>query len=295
MTTNRTRIQITERDLDVLTAIDAFPMTATQLLAFSETFPEPFTQPRLAQRRLHALERSGYVRSWPYAMASTGRSPGYYKLTRQGYKLLHGDECVLPQRRYFEPIADAHHYHTRRLAEFLIHLAVSGHRKGIGVRRFARENSIRIEADRYTLYPDAAFQLIAPDGRAFNFVVELDNGTERVRSKQDVESISRKIKGYDAHQSAFDAFDSRRYVVLFVTTRSPVRTANILRTARDLMRNPERLVFLGVDMDTFLKSDDPVRSRCFTDPRGRRFSLIPEGSRVAIAKPTVKAEAAALW
>lgn len=295
MTTHRTRIQITERDLDVLTAIDAFPMTAAQLLAYSETFPEPFTQPRLAQRRLHALEASGYVRSWPYAMASTGRSPGYYKLTRQGYTLLHGDECVLPQRRYFEPIADAHHYHTRRLADFLIHLAVAGHRQGIGVRRFARENSIRIEAEGFTLYPDAAFQLLAADGRTFNFVVELDNGTERVRSKQDVESISRKIRGYDAHQAGFDAFDPRRYVVLFVTTRSQVRTDNILKTARELMRNPQRLVFLGIDLEAFLHRDDPVSTACFTDPRGRKFSLIPKAQRVATTKASVQTEAAALW
>ena len=39
------------------------------------------------------------------------------------------------------------------------------------------------------------------DGRTFSFVVEFDNGTERVRSKQDVESIERKMRGYDAHIS----------------------------------------------------------------------------------------------
>src|SRR5690606_19981177 len=153
--------------------------------------------------RLHILEQSGYVRSWPYAMASNGRSPSYFKLTRLGYRILHGDNCVLPKRRYFEAISDAHHYHTRRLADFLIHLAVTGHRQGIARRRFAREHSVRIQSAAVTRSPDAASQLTAPGGRAFNCVVELDNGTERVRSQQDMESISRKIQGYDAHQAPF--------------------------------------------------------------------------------------------
>ncbi|MFN0021454.1 MAG: hypothetical protein ACKVP0_24650 [Pirellulaceae bacterium] len=58
MAKNLTRIQITDRDLDVLTAIDAFPMTAAQLLEYSQTFAVPFTQARLVQRRLHILEQS---------------------------------------------------------------------------------------------------------------------------------------------------------------------------------------------------------------------------------------------
>jgi hypothetical protein len=294
MTTTLTRVQITERDLDVLTAIDAFPMTATQLLDYSQTFREPFTQARLAQRRLHILEQSGYVRSWPYAMASTGRSPRYFKLTRLGYRVLHGEDCVLPNRRYFEPVSDAHHYHTRCLADFLIRLTVTGHRQGISVRQFSRENSVRIEADSFTLYPDAVFQLAAPGGRAFNFVVELDNGTERVRSQQDIESISRKIKGYDAHQSEFDAFDHRRYVVLFVTTRSHIRLTHILRTAGDLMRNPQRLVFLGIDFETFLSAENPVTTPCFLDHRGKRFALVPPPER-AKPQPTFVSKAAALW
>ena len=294
MATNVTRIQITDRDLDVLTAIDAIPMTAAQLLEYSHTFAEPFTQARLVQRRLHILEQSGYVRSWPYAMASNGRSPSYFKLTRLGYRILHGDNCVFPKRRYFEAISDAHHYHTRHLAEFLIRLAVNGHRQGISLRRFARENSVRIQSDGYTLYPDAAFQLAAPGGRAFNFVVELDNGTERVRSQQDIESISRKIKGYDAHQASFDAFDPRRYVVLFVTTRSQVRLTHILKTARDLMKNPQRLVFLGIDLDSFLSAENPVTEHCFCDHRGKHFPLIPAHDHRK-TQPAFLTEATALW
>lgn len=294
MAKNLTRTQITDRDLDVLTAIDAFPMTAAQLLEYSQTFAVPFTQARLVQRRLHILEQSDYVRSWPYALASNGRSPSYYKLTRIGYRILHGQSCVFPKRRYFEPISDAHHYHTRRLADFLIRLAVTGQRQGISLRRFARENSVRIEGEGFTVYPDAAFQLAAPGGRAFNFVVELDNGTERVRSKQDVESISRKIRGYDTHQSEFDAFDSRRYVVLFVTTRSQLRLTHILRTARDLMRNPQRLVFLGIDLESFLKSANPITTSCFCDHRGKRFPLVPPDERTK-PQPTFVTEATALW
>ena len=55
----------------------------------------------------------------------------------------------------------------------------------------------------------------------------LDNGTERIRSPQDVESIERKVRGYDLHQSSTPSFDHGRFVVLFVTTRSSDRLVHI--------------------------------------------------------------------
>ena len=125
-------------------------------------------------------------------------------------------------------------------------------------------------------------------------MVELDNGTERVRWQQDIESISRKIKGYDADQSEFDAFDHRRYVVLFVTTRSHIRLTHILRTAADMMRNPQRLVFLGIDFETFLSAENPVTTPCFLDHRGKRFALVPP-PECAKPQPTFVSKAATLW
>ncbi len=150
------------------------------------------------------------------------------------------------------------------------------HRLGIEVRYFARENSVRMEAAGSVLYPDCAFQLFTPSGRAFNFVVELDNGTERIRSSQDVESIERKVRGYELHQSSMPSFDHGRFVVLFVTTRSTDRLAHILQAAARILRNPKRTLFLGVTLSTFLNYDTPLTAPLFQSPTGRQQSLIPD-------------------
>ena len=115
-------------------------------------------------------------------------------------------------------------------------------------------------------------------GRAFNFVIELDNGTERIRSPQDVESIERKVRGYDLHQSATPSFDHGRFVVLFVTTRSSDRLAHILQAATRIMRNPRRTLFLGVTLSAFLNHDKPLTAPLFMSPTGRQQSLVPNDS-----------------
>ena len=106
--------------------------------------------------------------------------------------------------------------------------------------------------------------MATPDGRTFNFVVELDNGTERVRSRRDVESIERKLRGYDAHQAQFEALDPQRYLVLFVTTRSQQRLQHILDVATLVMQNQQRTVFIGTDLKSFLE-DDPFETAMFAE------------------------------
>ena len=215
-----------------------------------------------------------------YATASRGGSSSYWKLTRDGYRVLHGTDAVLPKRRYFGENAIGHHHHTKCLADFLVQTFVAAHRLGIEVRYFARENSVRMEAAGSVLYPDCAFQLFTPVGRAFNFVVELDNGTERIRSPQDVESIERKVRGYDLHQSSTPSFDHGRFVVLFVTTRSPDRLSHILQAAARIMRNPRRTLFMGVTLVAFLSDDAPLTAPLFLSPTSREQSLIPEDSAI---------------
>lgn len=269
-------LKIGPRDEEILAALEMSPFTAAQLLALSETFVRPFSDEHSVRRRLRKLAVRGLVRSFPYAVASLGRSPSYYKLTQPGYRYLHGVTATMPHRRYFEAIADAHHHHTQALSAFLVHLLVSARKGGVAVRGFARENSLTLETATTTLRPDCAFQLVAGDGRAYNFVVELDNGTERVRSPLDAESIERKIRGYDQHQSEMEAYDPARYVVLFVTTRSQVRLQGMLDAARRLLRNPKRRLILGVALADFLASDNPLVTACFHDALGRSTSLIPQ-------------------
>ncbi|MCA9000225.1 MAG: hypothetical protein KDA80_24720 [Planctomycetaceae bacterium] len=272
--TKRFQTKIGGRDLEMLTALDRTPLTTTQLCRLSQTFRAPFTDEHNLRRRLRRLGESGLIRSWPYAFATDGRSPQYFKLTREGYRLLYGIDSPLPRRRYFEEISHGHHHHTHALAEVAVHLLVHAHRQGTILRHFARENSVRLESDGFTMYPDCAFQLLAANGRTFNFVVELDNGTERVRTRQDVESIERKLRGYDAHQSQYAADDPRRYFVLFVTTRSDQRLQHILDLADMVMRNRQRTVFVGCDLKTFLQSN-PLTDAVLTDHRLLKRTLIP--------------------
>lgn len=272
--TNKKSIIIGTRDLELLTLLEQHPFTANQLLQISETFLQPFTHERLIRRRLSQLRDKGLVKSFPYAVASNGGSPHYWKLTRDGWTFLNGKQSTVPKRRYFEAISPGHHFHTLSLAQLLTHLMVQAHRHEIELRHFARENSLKLEAAPFTLYPDCAFQLVTQDGRSFNFVVELDNGTERVRSKLDVESIERKLRGYDAHQSQFEALDPERYLVLFVTTRSQQRLKHILDLAAMVMQNPQRTVFIGSDLNTVL-AGDPFADAQFVDHRGLKRTLIP--------------------
>jgi hypothetical protein len=269
------RRQITLRDLALLSAIDQHPFTTDQLYSLSETFAEPFTHVRLLRRRLQQLRESGHMRSWPMATIGKGGSPHYWKLSRDGYRLLQGDDAALPARRTFEAINPGHHHHTRSLGDFLVQTFVCAHRQGIAVRHFARENSLELKAGGFTVYPDCAFQLHTSDGRTFHFCIELDNGTERVRSKLDTESIERKIRGYDAHQRQFAALDPQRYLVLFVTTRSAARLQHILDLAALIMENPQRTVFVGIDLAAYLACGNPFREAVLTDHRGLKRTLIP--------------------
>ncbi len=278
MTNLSPRIVVTPRDIEILMALDRSPLTARQILKLSNSFDLPVTTERRVRERLQQFERIGWVHSWPYATTAHGGSPHYWKLTHNGFRLFHGSDMPLPSRRHFEEIGISHHHHTMSLADFIVQTFVAAHRLGIEVRHFARENSVRLESAGSVLFPDCAFQLFTRDGRAFNFVVELDNGTERIRSSQDIESIERKLRGYDLHQSSIPSFDHGRFVVLFVTTRSADRLTHILEAAARIMRNPKRTLFLGVTLSEFLNHDAPLTTPIFRSPIDRQQSLIPSKS-----------------
>ena len=276
--TKRKPIKIGERDIDILVAIDRCPLTADQLFQLSETFCRPFTDKHGLRRRLRQLEFGSLLRSRPYSVCSTGRSPNYYKLTPKGYRQIYGLKSPLPKPRYFRSISHGHHHHTKSLSDFIVHVSRLAFRHGWSIENFQRENSVRFEAAGRPLLPDACFQIRTKD-RLLNFVVELDNGTERVRSRQDVESIQRKIQRYDLHASQNRA-DADRYFVLFVTTRSSQRVNNIVSTAQEVMRNAQRSLFYTTNLDDFLITGDLLQDRVFIDNTGRHRSLVrPVGGK----------------
>ena len=133
-------------------------------------------------------------------------------------------------------------------------MCVTAKQNDCEVLHFARENCVKLVAEPFTAYPDCAFVIRRnSDNKRFPFIVALDNGIERVRSKHDTESIERKLRGYDAHQSSFNAHDPDRHLVILITTRSEIGIRNILHTAGVVMSQPQRRVFVGVELNQFFQ------------------------------------------
>jgi hypothetical protein len=277
---------VTDRDIEILTALDRVPLTAQQMLALSETFSRPFGSERTVRERLHALGDAGWVRSSLYALPSSGGSPKYYVLTRTGYGILHGPSALPPTKRHFSPLTISRQHHTRALADFLVHTLRASHRSGVRFTEFYRENTLRLTVGEESLYPDSSFQLIADD-RPLNFLVEIDNHTETIRSPKDTDSWERKLRLYDRLQDSI----KNRFRVLAITTRSSDRLRHILATAAGVLRNPQRSLIYGIDLPTFIGEEEPLHRNVFRDHFNRATSLIASHFSVRplhrAAEPTV--------
>jgi protein involved in plasmid replication-relaxation len=262
---------LTPRDLEILTALDRTPLTASQLLKLSQIFAHPFGSERMVRERLQALGNAGWVQSSHYATMSCGGALKYYRLTKTGYHVLYGEAAVPPTKRYFSALSIGRQHHTRCLADFLVHTMVAAEKSGMVFTTFYRENTLRVCIGDECLYPDCSFQLLTPDRRELNFFVELDNHTERIRSQQDEESWQRKLRLYDSLQTIAPS----RFRVLIVTTRSSQRLNNILSLAAQILRNPYRSLFYGASLPDFLRTPDAVQVACFRDHRGRPAAMLP--------------------
>ena len=267
------RRHLTQRDTEILLALDHCPLTATQLLKLSETFEQQrFTSVRSVQDRLQKLRHVDWVRSWPYAMATRGATPEYYKLTLLGYRILYGQSAQPTTKRYFNEVSIANHHHTRCLADFIVHTLVTAHRAAIRMNKFRRDIVLSLQVGSESLIPDCAFELHTADGQQFNFLVELDNSTERIHSEKDVESWQRKIRLYEQFQ---DGNYPHRFRVLAVTTRSHHRLHHILAMARERARNPRRLLVYAVHLDDYLADPNAILTHGFYNHHGCRVALVP--------------------
>lgn len=278
MPTDANLVLLTERDLDILAALDASPLTAAQLETLSRTFATPFLDSRRVRERLRALVESNRVRAFRYATAGPG-APNYYVLSPLGFHLLHGHAADLPARRSFGPIGIARQRHTHALAQFFVHTAVAAHRAGIHISNLGRENTVRLPAGDESLYPDLTFALTSQGGRPFNFHVELDNRSERVCSEKAADSWQRKIKLYESY--ALQA--PHRFRVLIVATGGDERLRHILNLAASLSRNPQRALFYGITLDFYLRNPDAVTAPCWIDHRAAWVPLVPVSSGLKVS------------
>ena len=266
---------ITPRDLEILSALDRSPLTVEQLLKLSTTWQKPFTSARRVRERMHELTEAGWVKKSLYATATSGGSPAYFQLTLTGFRIIYGNTAKPTTKRHLNGIAISHQHHTRCLADFIVHTIVCADRHGIAMTDFCAENSCRFAVGDDSIWPDSAFRLIAPGGYPFNFVVELDNSTETVRSQRDADSWERKIRLYDQFQDVCE----RRFRVLVVTTRSQERLKHILDAAQALQRNRWRSLFYGVYLPDYLQQSDAIRGACFLDHRGRPIALVRKATK----------------
>ena len=266
---------VTNRDREILTALDHVPLTAAQLQKFSRTFALPFTTERRVRERLQRLWESGWVHRWPYATAGQG-APNYYKLSRLGFQLIHGEEAAPPTKRAFGPVGFLKQEHTRALADFIVHTAVAAHQSGFRFTEFYRENTLRLQVEEESLFPDAAFQLIDAQGTAFNFFTEIDRSSERIRSDKDTESWDRKIRFYDRWQDG----SKTRVRVLIIGIRESDRIGRILDTAARFMRNPDRSLFYAIALPMYIQQNDSLRRAVFRDHHQKPTALVPKRSNL---------------
>jgi len=266
-----------DRDKELLDVLRFNPFTAEELFSLSSTFSEPFTSVDYLQKRLRQLGSSGHeprdgdlLRWWPYATASRGMLH-YYKLTLQGHRTCYGDAAV-PPRSFFRPVPLARQEHTRAIAAFLTQTITAAHQCGIVLTDFYPENHYRIEAGGQTHAADGRFTLVMGQ-RRYSYLLEIDNGTERIRSRQDVDSLQRMARLYEQHQAACYREDRSR--VLFVATKSPQRVDQFLEVAAEERLGQNRTLFYGCHLPEYLECPDPLRETCFWNVHGEPSSLLP--------------------
>ena len=105
MATSSIPRHLTDRDEEILLALDRCPLTVVQLLKLSSRSRASRSPASAASRTAFRSYARPAGSSWPYATASRGRSPDYYRLTLLGFRLLHGEHALPPAKRHFSEVS----------------------------------------------------------------------------------------------------------------------------------------------------------------------------------------------
>lgn len=115
-------MHLAPRDQALLGGLDRTPLTAALVVNASVVWPqidstiEPFRDERRARERLQALAHAPLVKGFSLAVVGGGLG-NYYRLTPEGYRVLHGVETPLPHRSFFSELTPSRLAHTLDLAE----------------------------------------------------------------------------------------------------------------------------------------------------------------------------------
>lgn len=217
------------------------------------------------------LANAGLVSCFQYATVTAGRV-NYYKPTALGFKLVFGPNAQLPSRAFFREVSLSLQPHTRALADFVVATYAAAETNQTTIKGFYRENQLELSLGGKCIRPDCAFQLQLPDGRSLNYVVEIDCGTEPIRSTRERESLQQKARFYDAYQSSSD----KRFRVVVLFTKPSARVAHFADVARSVVSDQQRTLFYTGFLDHYTKAANPLTDLLFEDRYERRQSLIPE-------------------
>ena len=272
-------MHLAPRDQAVLMLLNRTPATTAQMVRASAAFAgEPFRDERRARERLQALAQAKLVRSYSLAVTGGGLA-NYYRLTPEGYRMVHGPEVPLPHRSFFAELPPSRMAHTLALADAIVHALVCAHLHRIQLTGFHRENELVLSTGVHRVSPDCHVQF-ATAGRTFNVLVELDRSTESLDSTG-ATTIRTKLLAYEAYQDHVLALWKRTaqhgprpaFRVAFLTV-SVERANHILALAGECTRNSDRRLCYAAPIDGFLADKDALRTPVFLDHHGRWQSLV---------------------
>lgn len=265
------RYGLTDRHVDLLGSLSWGALATGQLLKFSQTWAEPFTDVRQLRRQLARMAAAKLITSRPLATLTSGSPEHYHQLTAAGFRFLYGPSTSLPGASFFAPLALARQDHHRAVMDFLVHVAAGAHAAGVELRDLYPDGSVTLSTGLETIKPDAAFSLVAGE-QVLRFYLEMDNATAALAASRPRDSIGQKLRVYESLQD--DA--AERFRVLIVSVRpTPLRLANIRRLAASLARNSNRSLCLTASLYDFLEQPEPLSSPLWLDHQERSQALLP--------------------
>lgn len=269
-----------QRVKDILRLLDHTPMPADLILQASATFgtvddPDSgFGDVRRVREKMQGLVQARLVSVREYTITHRGPT-NFYHLTPEGHRRLYQREPEEKHRRYFRPVAPLNWEHLYANAKVIVKTLVSAHRAGIPIVSFRRDRELKLQAGAYpAVEPDHFFQFTT-SGRVFNRLFEVDRNTQTLDSAYP-KAWRQRILGYEAYQDWLLAGKKeplRRLRVIFLTT-SIEHTYNFLALVRDLVKNPDRVLFLAATVDAYLNDDNPLVNPVLLDHHGRWHALI---------------------
>lgn len=297
-TRKRINVQPTARDDLIFALLEIIPLTAAQVKKYSQTFPVtgdeaneneegsrphtsgPFNKEKTALRRLQLLHRGGYLYNRPYDKNGTFGATRYFQLTRKGWQWQHRFESETPPypKRQHEAISPSRQHHTRNLADALVHLHYSAHRRGFRMEIISGESEITINNNKgiTSLDGEVEFIRIRDENVRFHRLLELECSTHTLRSeKHNKKTWQNRARVIDHDAALRIKNDQTRTRLLTFTSRSWEKAETIADLFKEETKNPDRQVYLGTFLPEFLAEEDGLFSPIFLDHKGNKVPALP--------------------